>query len=184
MESNIEQTLCLCRVEQLGIWWKICNLLDGQPVRKYITVWGITRDVVSSIQLLLNVYGPCGQICGIPFAKLAPIWFWMLRQTCSPHDVEKGTVFFWCDRLNRMGLLVSQTRRRTSEMAPWYSSNSQCLPLRIPTTWKPGDTFRNYRLDIVWYDFYICLQFICNDSLQLNWSEKSALLGKGLNWTG
>ena len=57
---------CLCANMRRRWRWSGVNL-------------GIGMDVLSDIQLLLNVLGLSGQRQGVQFAWPAPPWFWMLR---------------------------------------------------------------------------------------------------------
>ena len=43
--------------------------------------------------------GPCEQRQCVQFAWSAPPWSWVLKETLTPHDMEKRTVLCWCDYL-------------------------------------------------------------------------------------
>ena len=89
--------------------------------------WGTGRNVLSNIQLLLNVFGPCGKDrASSPPDQIHPDtgpW----EKTLSPHATDKGTVFFYVIAINRhshipwVRLVPSPPRRRTIQMAPCYT---------------------------------------------------------------
>ena len=65
------------------------------------SVWGISLDALSEIQLLLNIFEPCGQRHGIRFVWPEPPWFWTLREnTFSSWYGEGNDLFLWSSSID------------------------------------------------------------------------------------
>ena len=86
------------------------------------SVWVIDPDVLSDIQILLNILGPHGQRHSVHFIWSAPSWSRTPRETRSPHYSEKTQSSFDVVVFNRclpspwVRLLLSRSWRMMFEM--------------------------------------------------------------------
>ena len=175
--ENFKLKLCTCAqsINFERISWRARETLVKQPPGSL------------NIKLWLNIPGPCGQRHDVHVVWSIPPWYWMLLKTLLSFDMEKGTDFFWYDRLQCMmtSFALDKTTALTNTASGslddtyWHANKSWHLPLRKPRTWQPNHTFNDYRpsIDCHGCHFGLRWQFAYGNGSQLN-----AIIANAPHW--